>query len=519
MDMFKQVYICIKGQKMQTLIVAGVIFLASTLVAGALLVNQAIENTDKALRALLPAVGILEFDEAAFFVAWQETGSWPESENMTTAILHEIGTLSDVRSFNFTVRGHGFYSEILERVWHPEWFTDITHPVYEAFDWGSLSNQQDTHFERFLLNGVGSEDIFEVDFGIIDLIEGRTFTPIEIQQGMAVAVVSEHFLMTNNLRMGDILLIDHIIKDYTQPSEMWFDATTFLAQQTYEFEIIGIFNRERPQDRDLFGIDIDEHHQILNEIFVPAVVIENAVIKELEVYRNLEIMSDDMADRFYNSDAVMNALDFENMYFLLYDPLYLQRFHDAVNEILPEFWMMNDYTFAYRDIARSMDSIKEVADSLLLGGVFAMLIILNLVIILFLRSRRQEMGIYLALGKGKIQIFFQFLLEIIIPILIAMSMALFVGSLLADHVSGIMLLSHMEDVIQNPLTLEEMQIPGFRHGLINEEMMEMFKINFDIQTIFLFYGIGLSVLLLTVSIAVFNTLKMNPKDILVRGEI
>jgi len=517
--LFRDIYICIKRQRVQTLIVAGVVFLVAIVISGALLANQAIKNTDKSLRSLLPAVAILEFDELAFAIAWNETGVWPNPENMTTKILNEIGMLPEVRSFNFTVRGHGFYSEALDRVWHPGWYEDIAYPVFEVEDIWSLSHQHNTNFEQFLLKGIGSEYIFEIEFGIIEMIQGRTFTSTEIEQGAAVAIISEYFLITNNLRIGDMLLMEHIVKDYTQPFEMWYDNTTFLSRQSHEFEIIGIFNRELPNDRYLFGIDIDEQHQILNEIYVPAAFVESSVQKELEIYRYYEIISDDVEERFYDSYTVMDALGFSNIHFILYDPLYLLNFHKAVDEILPEFWMLSDYAFAYSDIAISMHSIKAVADNLLLGSVLAMVIVLVLVIILFLRNRRQELGIYLALGKSKLKIFLHILFEILIPTIIAMTVALFVGKLLANRISRTMLLSHMEGVVQSTIVPQEMKIVGFRHGLINEEMIELFDVSFDTITILLFYSIGLSVILLSASFCIFNTLKVNPRDIITKSEI
>jgi len=509
MFFWKQVYICIKGQKVQICILFGVVFLVSTLISGALLVNQAIANTDVAIRSFLPAVAIVQPDEDSFFFEWNETGEWPFRENMTTSVLHEIGSLSYVRSFNFSVNNHNFYSIDLVRAWYPELFLKTPYPDHEAIDDDSLSVWHDTLFERFILNGVGNMDIFEVEFNVIELISGRTFNEYEIMHGMPVVIVSQSFLNTNNLVVGDALVIDHIVKNYNLPIEDQFQADTFLAREAYEFEIIGAFNRELTYYRDLYGIDIQEHHWILNEIFVPATFVEFITSVELEIHGNEEV-----AQRYSESERILDALDFRNIYFLLYDPLYLQDFHLAANEILPDFWKVSDYSFAYNDVAQAMVLIREVSDGLLVGGIVAMLIILSLVILLFLSSRIKEIGIYLTLGKQKRKILGQIMVEIFIPTILAITSALFSGNILSSQISSRMLRSYIADVETSTLVIEEMQIPGFRHGLINEEMVEMFEVAINIQTALIFYSLGLGIVFLSTFASGVHILRMNPKKIL-----
>jgi len=512
MNLFKQVCICIRGQKVQTIILFCVIFLLSTLVAGAMMVNQAITNMDIALRSMLPAVTILQHDNDHFFFEWHETGEWPNRENMTVSRLYELGTLPYVRSFSFSVHGYGFYSATLARVWYPELYLSLSHPIDDAVDEGSLSRWRDTHLEQFALNGVGTVNIFEIEFDIIELVSGRIFNMNEVEQGVPAAIVSQSFLNVNNLAVGDKLILDHIIQDYDQPEEDWLKEETFLARQAYEFEIIGSFHRQLPDDRDLFGIDIQEHHLILNEIFVPATFIEEITSIELEVFNNAEIMQ-----IFARSETILDALDFSNMHFLLYDPLDLQDFHTAVAETLPEFWMMTDYSFAYADIANSMILIQEVADGTLIGAAIAMLTVLSLLILLFLRNRVKEIGIYLALGRSKGKIMTQIILEVFIPTIMAITLALFVGNLFFSTISKNMLHNHIANLEHRLYTPGDWQIPGFRHGLTNEELVEMFEVVIDARTTLMFYSFGLGMVFLSGTASVLYTLRMNPKDILTSG--
>ena len=71
-------------------------------------------------------------DETTFANEWNETGIWPQRENLTTGLLHELGSHTYVRSFNYTVQAHGFYSETLVRSWYPELFLGAYDPIHKT---------------------------------------------------------------------------------------------------------------------------------------------------------------------------------------------------------------------------------------------------------------------------------------------------------------------------------------------------------------------------------------------------
>lgn len=505
----RQTYLCLVGNKMQGTIFFLIIFIMSALVSGALFAREAISSTHVALRSQLPAVVVLDHDQESFMLEWQETEEWPTRENMTTTMLGEMGDLPYVRSFNFSVLNLGFYSSDLMRVWDPELFLEQVGFYFE--DQNALSSQHDTDLEQFLINGVGRSEIFEFELGLVTLNRGRFFSEQEIEQGLPVVIVSESFLAVNDLNLGDTLVLEYFIGD-----EHFFnsglDMALALGKIDIEFEIVGVFDRELPTDRDLWGVDIQEHFGLLNDIFVPATLIE--YVTEIE-----QSLLDDVPERFLEADRLLEAMDFRNMYFLLYDPLFLDDFHVAAAEIFPEHWRLFDYTFAYEDIAYSMALIQEMADWLLIGAIVGMVLILTLLVLLFLKGRKKEMGIYLALGRKRGSILLQMVVEIMIPTILAMTLALFVGQVAASHISTELLWEYVAEVETDVFNVDEMLIPGFRHGLTNEEMLQVFDVTFTPQTVFIFYSVVMGVVFISISGFIVSLLRMNPKDILTTGDV
>jgi len=514
MNIIKRVGIGIKRQKGQFVILIIVSFIMGSLVASAIVANQAIVNTDVALRAKLPAIAIIHQDEDGFWDEWMTTGIWPYRENLTISILQEIGSLPYVRSFNYVVGLPDFFSEKLVRVWYPDLFLLAYEPTFDAVDDRSLSMWYETNFEQFVLTGIGSSNIMDIEASVIEFIAGRTFTDIEMEQGISAVVVSQSFLNINNLSLGDTFAMEHIIFDFLGYTRNLYSDENMLAKATHEFEIIGVFDRELPNDITLWGTDIQDHISILNQIFVPATFIERAIRLELEVFSGNE-----RADELLVAESLVDLLDFGNIYFLLYDPLYLPHFHFAANEILPNFWMISDYSFVYADIAQSMAFIGDIADNVAVGAIVAMVLILGLIMLIFLYIRKMEIGIYLALGEKKRKIIVHLLLEMIFPIIIGLTISLFVGNMISSEISNHMLRENMHELYGNTIAFGDYEIRGIRIEVSHDEMIEMFEVRIDSQVAIAFYSIVVGTILVSSLLPLTLIFKMNPKDILIFGQI
>lgn len=64
------------------------------------------------------------------------------------------------------------------------------------------------------------------------------------------------------------------------------------------------------------------------------------------------------------------------------------------------------------------------------------LLIISLIVLLFLRDRKHELGIYLSIGETRGKIIGQILVELLLISAIALLLSLVTGNLLADSISG-----------------------------------------------------------------------------------
>ena len=172
MKIVKRVQIGVMRKKVQSLVLACVILLMSTLTIGSILVQQAVTNTDLALRASLPSIAILVGDDERFLDEFEETGIWPYRSRLTMDILRELGALPYVRTSTFTALGHNLYSSELERVWYPDLFLELAEPILDPIDIGAFFRDPTFPLQRFFLGGTGNLNIWEVEAEIIEIVDG-----------------------------------------------------------------------------------------------------------------------------------------------------------------------------------------------------------------------------------------------------------------------------------------------------------------------------------------------------------
>ena len=494
-------------------ILLGVIFLLAALMAGALSIRQALSNADLALRTQVPAVATIEIDSDVFERYIELTGEWPEPL-LTSSIVHEIASLPYVRSFDYSAWG-AFYSYDLQRAFDVETFIDAGLDPEVAIDIGALSYSFDTHLEQFWLRGTQSPDLIDISAGLIELTAGRTFTQEEIDSLSNVAVVSRDFLDANGLSLGSLFELDFNIYRQVEGSFVpldFYSSENLLHSQTVELEIIGVFEKELPDDK----LNLQSHFDILNRIYVPNVLIESFS----ETSR--EVLSREYLDMFAELDAVghdgSDVIDPGSMLFLLYDPIDLSAFSVAATALLPsDIYIIEDRTDAYEFITSSMNTAHEIINGLIVGVIIASLTILSLLTLLFTIDRKKEIGIYLALGERRRDAFSQMLTEMLVVCIIAVTLALFVGNILGGEISHAMIERDLVAQIEDPdMTFSRGQLYGlgFQIEMTPEEMLSAYEIRLDIATVVLFYGVMMTVVSLATLISVLYMTRLNPKKIL-----
>ncbi|MCL1991219.1 MAG: ABC transporter permease [Defluviitaleaceae bacterium] len=515
MNFSKRALLSLKRQWVKTMLLLGVIFLLGSLMAFAFTIRQAIINTDMALRQQLPAVTTIHLNEELLEEERELRGEWVEFEVVTPALIREIGTLPYVRMFDYTAWGHHFFSDVFIRAFDADFLNELGHAQPE--DWGRLSFHHDVDFERFTLKGIHHHEVVDIEAGLIELVAGRAFTENEVDEGAHVVLVSQDFLVANRLSLGSQIVLDYRIYDEFSGAAPF---EVLLAEQAFELEIIGVFEHQLVNEAWRQGIDINHHIEMINRIYVPNRVVESVLPLYLETFSE---MNPELIVHLTETDNIEEIIRYEQLLFLLYDPTDLVAFAHAASQRLPAFWTVSDLSNAYADIASSMVIMGDLANGIVIGTIFASWTVLSMLILVFIKDRQLELGIYLALGEGKKRLTGQILIELLLLVTVAITCALFVGHLMASELSTVMIRTDLMRQAEldefSRVSGETPETLGFRFEMTHEEMLALYDTSLNTSTILLFYLVTSIVVSLSTLLPTVYLLKMNPKDVLLKGSI
>ena len=529
MTIFENVLISIKRHPVRTTILFFAIFILMSFMSVAISLSHGMLNTDALLRARFPTVATVVVDYEALMIA-DELGESDEFQWVMPVLLREIGELPYVRAFDYTAEGNHFYSENIVRVFLDDLFLELEPPIRGVDDNGSLAIWGIRGLEEFMVRGVHYPEMVDIQSGLIDLVEGRTFTQEEIDTAANVVMLSRPFLEANQLELGDIFALDFRIYRnealadggvFTR-AEVYLDEHLWLSE-TFEFEIIGVFDQafEVLSHFDLF--DVERHIGLMNRIYVPSGIPEATV--EMLINFWSEVNDDEtILTSFLERESIEEFVRYRDFMFLLYDPTYLPVFSEAASNLLPDFWHVLDLSHAYGDFAASMSVVEGLAQRMIYVGMVGILLILCLLVLLFLRERRHEIGIYLALGAAKKEIILQLFFEFFIIAVFGITCALLAGHQMASHLSASMLRQEMMQLAEDEMRITSYQYDspqglGFVVDLSMEELINLNDTTLTPQIVLAFYGFSLTTLFISIVFPTWLLMRSNLKNILALHQI
>lgn len=233
------------------------------------------------------------------------------------------------------------------------------------------------------------------------LFSSRVFT---IKEGKNIEendknsiIVHEEFAKKNNLKLGDEVNLE--LLDIEKSGRI----------KSHKFKIIGIFSGKKQETYTGLSSDFSE-----NMMFVDYSTSQEILNKsENNKIANKILMYSGSAE---STDLALNKLKElkidESKYFVEKDS--------------------NAFEESLESVSGIKHMIKIMTYSIMLGGI----VILSLILILWLRERIYEIGIFLSIGTSKIQIIMQFIFELLfisIPSIIA---SLFLENVLLRVIAG-----------------------------------------------------------------------------------
>ena len=233
------------------------------------------------------------------------------------------------------------------------------------------------------------------------LFSSRVFT---IKEGKNIEendknsiIVHEEFAKQNNLKLGDEVNLE--LLDIEESGKI----------KSHKFKIIGIFSGKKQETYIGLSSDFSE-----NMVFVDYSTSQEILNKsENNKIANKILMYSSSAE---STDLALNKLKElkidESKYFV-------QKDSNAFEESL-------------ESVSGIKHMIKIMTYSIMLGGI----IVLSLILILWLRERIYEIGIFLSIGTSKIQIIMQFIFELLFISIPSIISSLFLGNVLIKVIAG-----------------------------------------------------------------------------------
>mgnify|MGYP000507769039 FL=1 len=288
--------------------------------------------------------------------------------------------------------------------------------------------------------------------GVFTIKEGKN---IEKNDKNSI-IVHEEFAKQNNLKLGDE--VDLELLDTEKSGKI----------KSHKFKIIGIFSGKKQETYTGLSSDFSE-----NMVFVDYSTSQEILNKsENNKIANKILM--------YSSSAESTELALNKLKELKIDEskYFVQKDSNAFEESL-------------ESVSGIKHMIKIMTYSIMLGGI----IVLSLILILWLRERIYEIGIFLSIGTSKIQIIMQFIFELIFISIPSIISSLFLGNVLIKVIAGGLINS------------ENSMISG--GNLINDSSFML-----NITTLGQSYLVLISIIVLSVVFASSLILIKKPKEIL-----
>ena len=292
------------------------------------------------------------------------------------------------------------------------------------------------------------------------LFSSRVFT---IKEGKNIEendknsiIVHEEFAKQNNLKLGDEVNLESL--DIEESGKI----------KSHKFKIIGIFSGKKQETYTGLSSDFSE-----NMVFVDYSTSQEILNKsENNKIANKILMYSGSAE---STDLALNKLKElkidESKYFV-------QKDSNAFEESL-------------ESVSGIKHMIKIMTYSIMLGG----MVVLSLILILWLRERIYEIGIFLSIGTSKIHIIMQFIFELLFISIPSIISSLFLGNVL------------LKVIADGFINSEDSMISG--GNLINDSSFML-----NITTLGQSYLILISIIVLSVVFASSLILIKKPKEIL-----
>ncbi|MGX7150663.1 ABC transporter permease [Enterococcus ureasiticus] len=480
-------------RKGKSVILFAVIFILGNVIAGSIAIQKSTANVEKKIKHDLGATVSVEMD----YEKMMEEGQSFSPTALKVDEVKKLGKSTYVKEFDYNVKTTLFVKKIK------------TYEMENATTIGGMP-------KSVTLKGNNLLEPLDFKDKKVNLVEGRTFKQEEINNGKDVAIISKKFAEANGFNVGDKVVLDSSVMDYKQDG-----STEELASQDHPVEIIGIFEPTSVEKKKSDGKDqkggIQEQFmetEQFNTIYMPNDAVMN--INKVEFEKGKELIP----DRYKKADGTAMSVEDMNQItpvYVLKSPEDIEAFKEESKSVVPDGYKLTASSDQYDQVGGTFKKMSQISGYVVLLAIGATLLIISLVVILFLRDRKHELGIYLSLGETRAKVMQQILIELLLISLVAMCLSLVTGNILGKMVSESLIASDAFSQTSDAASQGgAMMVSGGMNTptLTTEDVSNAYEVKFSISYIVTFLIAGLSTVLLSAVLPLTYVLRLNPKKIM-----
>jgi putative ABC transport system permease protein len=206
------------------------------------------------------------------------------------------------------------------------------------------------------------------------------------------------------------------------------------------------------------------------------------------------------SDAYYQPIFVLNSTDD------------VEAFKQEAGALLPQYYRIIANTDQYEQIAGGFTRLGVIANYIVIIASIATIFIISLVVLLFLRDRKQELGIYLSLGESRGKVIGQIVIEVLLVSLAALLLSLVTGNLLGGAVSNTLM---QNDWMSNQNDMGGVYSGGLMAADIDYmDIKNAYQVSFSAGYIITYLLLGLGTVLFSAILPLLYILRLNPKKIM-----
>jgi len=450
MNWLRRAIIFIKRNRNKSILLLILIFVLGNVMAGAFSILQGSYNVEQMVKKRMPTAVAVDMDQTQIDAAFKEQPDFWNTGDFKNIGLDELNRIAQspyVEKFNIKTEiivGSEQYGRWRDPFYRPNESPDSPYHKYSSYR----------------LSGTTLPGVVEIEQGAWQLIEGRTFTQEELDQAVPVGIITKNLAEVNDLSVGDTMTVSAYNFANKEISNETIPIISY--QVDVPLHIIGIYQPSEPPVMPKESMPDVVEGELNYVVFADKDGMHDSAYKESK--ENIIIAPTNLVAQVYREQTSQQLKDIdlpeqrlqtiaEPVYqsvFLLKDPNDLPRFLEESKPLLPKYYTFFQNDNNYSEIAAPLQQVTKLAKSVMIGSAVACGLIVTLVVLLYLRDRRYEFGIYRSLGESRGKLIGQVLSEVLLVAIIAIGLSLITGYMLGSLLSDQMVASQLNALEYTP---------------------------------------------------------------------